>query len=37
MNAHYTRTAIGLHWLMALLLAGIFGVGLYMHELPLSP
>ena len=37
MNARYTRTAIGLHWLMALLLAGIFGVGLYMHELPLSP
>jgi len=37
MNARYTRTAIGLHWLMALLLVGIFGVGLYMHELPLSP
>lgn len=33
----YTRTAIALHWLMALLLTGTFAVGLYMHELPLSP
>mgnify|MGYP001066776624 CR=1 FL=1 len=37
MNERYTRTAIGLHWLMAMLLTVIFGVGLYMHELPLSP
>ena len=33
---HYTATAKALHWLMALLLPIIFGVGLYMHELPLS-
>jgi cytochrome b561 len=33
----YTRTAILLHWLMALALASTFAVGLYMHELPLSP
>lgn len=33
----YTRTAIGLHWLMALLLIGTFGVGLYMTDLQLSP
>ena len=33
----YTRTAIGLHWLIAIALAGTFALGLYMHELPLSP
>lgn len=33
----YTRTAIALHWLMALLLIGLSGVGLYMSDLPLSP
>lgn len=33
----YTYTAIALHWLMALLLAGLVTIGLYMHELPLSP
>jgi cytochrome b561 len=37
MSQRYTRTAIGLHWLMAVLLPAIFGVGVYMHELPLSP
>lgn len=37
MNERYTATAIGLHWLMVLLLVAIFGVGLYMHDLPLSP
>lgn len=37
MNARYTATAIGLHWLMALLLIALFTVGVYMHELPLSP
>lgn len=36
-NSQYTRTAIALHWLVALLLAGAFAVGLYMHDLPLSP
>jgi cytochrome b561 len=33
----YTRTAIGLHWLIALAIAGSFALGLYMHDLPLSP
>lgn len=37
MSQQYTRTAIGLHWLMAVLLAVIFSIGLYMRELPLSP
>ena len=36
-DTSYTRTAIGLHWLVALGIAGTFGLGLYMHELPLSP
>jgi cytochrome b561 len=35
--SRYTRTAIALHWWMALLLTGIFAVGVYMHDLPLSP
>ena len=33
----YTRTAKGLHWLMAVLIVGLLAVGLYMHDLPLSP
>lgn len=33
----YTRTAIGLHWLVAIALIATFSVGIYMHELPLSP
>ena len=33
----YTRTAIALHWLAALGLFGAFAMGLYMHELPMSP
>jgi cytochrome b561 len=33
----YTRTAITLHWLLAVLIVGTFCVGLYMHDLPLSP
>ena len=37
MTARYTRTAQALHWLMALLLVGLVSLGLYMHELPLSP
>jgi cytochrome b561 len=36
-NARYTATAIALHWLMAVLILGSFGVGLYMSDLPLSP
>ncbi|HOL65546.1 MAG TPA: cytochrome b, partial [Accumulibacter sp.] len=30
----YTSTALWLHWLMALLLAALFVVGLYMVDLP---
>jgi len=33
----YTKTAISLHWLIAFSIAIVFGVGIYMHELPLSP
>ena len=33
----YTRTAIALHWLIALLILVAFPLGVYMHELPLSP
>jgi cytochrome b561 len=36
-GTRYTATAIGLHWLMAALILGTFGVGIYMHDLPLSP
>ena len=37
MKQRYTRTAISLHWLIALGLAGAFALGVYMHDLPLSP
>ena len=37
MSAGYSRTAIALHWLIALLIVGIFPFGLYMTDLPLSP
>lgn len=33
----YTRTAIVLHWLLALAILATFVLGLYMHELPVSP
>jgi cytochrome b561 len=36
-TARYTTTAIALHWLMAALILGLFGVGLTMADLPLSP
>jgi cytochrome b561 len=36
-SARYTTMAIMLHWLMALLLVGLFCVGLYMSDLQLSP
>lgn len=36
-DTRYTTTAIALHWLMAVLLVGLFGLGLYMVNLPLSP
>ncbi|MBL8488636.1 MAG: cytochrome b [Rhodocyclaceae bacterium] len=35
--AAYTLTAIRLHWLVAVAIIGTFAVGLYMHDLPLSP
>ena len=35
--AAYTRTAIGLHWVIAVLIFAAFPLGLYMHGLPLSP
>lgn len=37
MTDRYTATAIVLHWLMAVLLAALFALGLYMADLPLSP
>lgn len=37
MRTGYTRTAITLHWLMALLIVATFPLGLYMSDLPLSP
>jgi cytochrome b561 len=36
-TTHYTRTAKGLHWLMAVLLSALLALGFYMHDLPLSP
>lgn len=33
----YSRVAIGLHWIIALAIFCTFALGLYMHELPLSP
>jgi cytochrome b561 len=37
MSDQYTRTAVTLHWLIALLILAAFPLGLYMHDLPLSP
>lgn len=34
---HYTRTAIVLHWVLALALVASFSIGLYMSDLPISP
>jgi len=36
-NQRYTTPAIVLHWLVALLIFVGFPLGVYMHELPLSP
>ncbi len=33
----YTGPAIALHWLLALMIVGAFGVGVYMSDLPVSP
>ena len=35
--ARYGAVAVGLHWLLAMAIVASFGVGLYMHDLPLSP
>ena len=37
MTNRYTRTAITLHWVIALLIFTAFPLGVYMHDLPLSP
>ena len=36
-SAHYDATAKLLHWLMALMIFGLLGLGFYMQDLPLSP
>jgi cytochrome b561 len=36
-DSRYTTPAIALHWLLALMLAISFSVGLYMADLPLTP
>ena len=35
--ARYTLLAVALHWLLAIAIVAAFSVGLYMHELPVSP
>ena len=35
--ARYTRTAVALHWLLAVAIAATFSLGVYMHELPDTP
>lgn len=37
MTEHYTRTAVSLHWIIALLIFTAFPLGVYMHDIPLSP
>lgn len=36
-QTRYTAVAIALHWLLALAIVGMFGVGVYMTDLPISP
>jgi cytochrome b561 len=36
-DTRYTGIAISLHWLMAAVIITLFALGIYMHELPLSP
>ena len=36
-NTAYTPVAKSLHWLMAVMILGLLALGLYMHDLPLSP
>ncbi len=35
--ARYNGLAIALHWVLALAIMGNFALGIYMHELPISP
>ena len=37
MTTHYTATAKAIHWLMAVLIFAMLGLGFYMEGLPLSP
>lgn len=37
MTDRYTATAKTLHWLMAVMIFGLLALGIYMHDLPLSP
>ncbi|MEZ5649758.1 MAG: cytochrome b [Burkholderiaceae bacterium] len=37
MSTRYSFVARGLHWLMAVLILGLFVLGVTMHELPFSP
>lgn len=37
MSTHYTATAKALHWIIAVLILGLLGLGFYMQDLPLSP
>ena len=37
MTSTYTPVAKGLHWLMAVMILGLLALGIYMHDLPLSP
>lgn len=36
-STRYTTFAMVLHWLMALVITGLFVLGIYMHDLPFSP
>ena len=36
-SGRYTSVAIAFHWVLALIIVGSFGVGLYMTELTMSP
>ena len=36
-QTRYTAVAIALHWLLALVILGMFSVGVYMTDLPFSP
>lgn len=36
-TTRYTRTAIGLHWVMAVGFIAMFLLGFYMQDLPITP